>query len=281
MAGGVLVDARVTDRVPDGALDDGRVHVMAALAAGTGVSPAALLGEDPLPAPLPGGARVLALQGGRELHRAPAGGEVALVGELRAAELLAQGGRESPRQRRGAVLAALAGADDEFAAGEIEIEHAETQTFAETQACTVEEGRDEPADAVAAVQLTEHRTDLGPTEDDGQTHLRAGADQLAQVAHLPVQHVPVQEEQGAERLGLGGGADALGGREMREEGVDLGLRHLGRVAEPVMPDVAPHPAAVGLLGAAAVVARPQGARHLVDERGHGSSVALSAPPFKR
>ena len=93
------------------------------------VGPAALLREDPLPAPLAGRARVLALQGRGQLDGAPAGGEVALVEELRAAQLLAQVGDERPRERRGAVLAALARADGELASGEVEVEHAEAQAL--------------------------------------------------------------------------------------------------------------------------------------------------------
>ena len=69
----------------------------------------------------------------------------------------------------------------------------------------------------------------------------------------------------------------LGDGQVRDEGVDLGLRHVGRMAEPVEADVPPHPEAVGLLGAAAVVARPQGALQLVDELGHRPSLAGRRP----
>ena len=68
----------------------------------------------------------------------------------------------------------------------------------------------------------------------------------------------------------------LGDGQVGDEGVDLGLRHVCRVAEPVKADVPPHPQAVGLLGAAAVVARPQGALQLVDELGHRPSLAQAA-----
>ena len=100
-----------------------------------------------------------------------------------------------------------------------------------------------------------------------------------QLADLAVQHVAVEEEERAERLGLRRGADVLGDRQVRDEGVDLGLRHVRRVTEPVEADVPPHPEAVVLLGAAAVVARPQGALQLVDEFGHRPSLAAAGPGF--
>ena len=197
--------------------------------------------------------------------------------EPRAAQLLAQVGDERPRERRGAVLAALARADGEFASGQVEVQHAEAQALGEPQAGAVEERRDQPALAVVAVELVEDGADLLPAQDDRQAGLLAGADQLVELAHLAVQHVAVEEEERAERLGLRRGADVLVDGQVRDEGVDLGLRHVGRVAEPVEADVPPHPQAVGLLGAAAVVARPQGALQLVDQRGHRPSLARRRP----
>ena len=257
-----------------------RVDVVAALAAGAAVGPAALLREDPLPAPLAGRARVLALQGRGSSTRAPAVGEVALVEELRAAQLLAQVGDERLRERRGAVLAALARADGEFASGQVEVEHAEAQALGEPQAGAVEQRSDQPALAVVAVELVGGRRGPPPCSarpaDAGCLRARTSSCELADLA---VQHVAVEEEERAERLGLRRGADVLGDGEVGDEGVDLGLRHVGRVAEPVKADVPPHPQAVGLLGAAAVVARPQGALQLVDERGHRPSVAAPRPAF--
>src|SRR5664279_4944214 len=72
VARGVLGDAGTPHGVADGALDDGGVHVMAALLPGAVVGPAALLREDPLPAPLRRCARVLAGEGVGELNAVPA-----------------------------------------------------------------------------------------------------------------------------------------------------------------------------------------------------------------
>ena len=266
------------DGVVHGPLHDTRVDVVAALTAGAAVGPAALLREDPLPAPLARGARVLALERVGKLDRAPAVGEVAVVEELRAAQLVAEVGDERLRERRGTVLAALARADGELTSGEVEVEHAEAQALVEPQACAVQERSDQPALAVVAVELVEDGADLVPAEHDRQPRgLSRARTSSCEFADLAVQHVAVEEEQRAERLGLRRGADVLGDRQVRDEGVDLGLRHVRRVAEPVEADVPPHPEAVGLLGAAAVVARPQGALQLIDELGHRPSLAERWP----
>ena len=161
--------------------------------------------------------------------------------------------------------------------GEVEVQHAEAQALAEPQAGAVEERGDQPALRVGALELVERGADFFPAEDDREAPRLAGSHQLVELADLAVQHVAVEEQQGAERLGLRGGADVLGHGEVGDEGVDLGLRHVGGVAEPVEADVPPHPAAVGLLGAAAVVTGAQSALQLADERGHRPSLAERRP----
>ncbi len=74
-----------------------------------------------------------------KIDGAPTVGQVALVEEPRAAQLLAQVGDERLRQRGSAVLVAFPRADDEFASGQIEVQHPEAQTLVEAQACTVEQ----------------------------------------------------------------------------------------------------------------------------------------------
>ena len=102
VAGGVLGDAGAPDGLLHGALDDGRVDVVTALVAGAAVGPAALLGEDPLPAPLPGSVGVLALQSASGSSTAPQPSARSRSWmSLRAAQVLAQVGDE----RRGSMVA--------------------------------------------------------------------------------------------------------------------------------------------------------------------------------
>jgi hypothetical protein len=127
----------------------------------------------------------------------------------------------------------------------------------------------------------EHVAYFLSTQDDGQTGLLAGADQLLELADLSVQHVTIQKEHGAEGLRLRTGADVLAHGEVSDEGVDLGLGHLAGMTEPMEADEPPHPQAVGLFGAATVVAGAQGALELVDELRHGSRVAAPTSGVNR
>ena len=126
--------------------------------------------------------------------------------ELRAAQLLAQVGDERQREGRGAVLVTLARADGELASAQVEVEHAQTQAFSEPQAGAVEQRGDEPALAVVALELAEDGADLLPAQHDRQAGLLAGADELLQFSRLAVQHSAIEEEDRAQRLGLGAGA---------------------------------------------------------------------------
>ena len=192
------------------------------------------------------GSRVRARERVRELDAAPAGGEIRLVHGGRAPELVAQRGLESARERCGSVLAAFAVAHDQFATADVE--DAEAQALREAQACAVQERRDEPRPGVGAVELLEESRDLLPTQHDGQALGLLRADQILQLADLAVQHEAVEDR--GDRLGLLRRADLIHDGEMHDEGVDLCLRHLGRVTQAVEADVTPHSLAVGLLGAA-------------------------------
>jgi hypothetical protein len=69
------------------------------------------------------------------------------------------------------------------------------------------------------------------------------------------------------RLGLGRGADRLPDGQVRQEGIDLRLGHLGGVADIVENNEPLHSAAVGVFGAGAAVAGSQGLAQAVEEPG--------------
>ena len=82
-----------------------------------------------------------------------------------------------------------------------------------------------------------------------------------------MQDVTVQEQQPAQRLVLGGrGHFALDGQGTEEAG-DLGGAHLGGTTLGVEENVLADPSYVGLLGAAAAVAKAVGFPHAVEELG--------------
>jgi hypothetical protein len=100
-------------------------------------------------------------------------------------------------------------------------------------------------------------------EDDGDVAGEGRALELREPGELYFQDFAVEEEQGRERLVLGGSGDVPVGGEVGEEGGDLLAAEFGGVAQAVEVDVPLDPEKVCLFGAAAIVAR--GAR--ADEPG--------------
>lgn len=122
VAAGVFGDAGEAHGLFHRSLDDRLVNVMVALLAGAWVLPALLLREDPLPAPVGRGIRVLARECLRQLHTASTFGEVALVDGSRAAQPVVERRLQHARQRGNAVLVVLTVADDDLAARELKEE---------------------------------------------------------------------------------------------------------------------------------------------------------------
>jgi hypothetical protein len=69
----------------------------------------------------------------------------------------------------------------------------------------------------------------------GKALALSGADHSFQVPHFTTQHRPVKKEQSCQGLVLGGGAHPLLCRQMAQEGIDLRLPHLARMAHLVKP----------------------------------------------
>ncbi len=218
--------------------------------------------EDVLPGPLPVGARVLAGDGVRQGRAAEA---VAQVVSMELADLLQVFEKLRPAaggQRRNAILLPLAVPHGDLVALEVNVLDTHVQALEEPQPAAVQEGAHEQHDAV---QLGQHLPHLAAGQDDWHPARPLGAHEPLEQADVALQDVPVQEDQGAQGLGLCRGADALLHREVRQERVELLLPHVGGVADPVEEDVAPDPVHVGLLGSLAVVARPNRLANPVEE----------------
>ena len=93
---------------------------------------------------------------------------------------------------------------------------------------------------------------------DGQVPGATRAYHVTELSDLAVEHSPVQEEQGREGLVLRGGTHLSIDCEVREERVDLGLSHFGRVAEFMEKNIPAHPVGVRHLGAGTIMAGSQG-----------------------
>lgn len=104
----------------------------------------------------------------------------------------------------------------------------------------------------------EHRIDFLPGKHNGQPSRAAGAHHAVEPWNLLPQNLAIQEQDGGQRLVLGGGRDMPLVGERRQERGHLRLPHLAGVAHAVVTDVAAHPVRIRPFRAQAVVARADG-----------------------
>ena len=154
-----------------------------------------------------------------------------------------------------AVLVSPAAADDDLVGGEVGVLDAEPAPLEHAEAGAVEQAGHE---ARYAVELLEHGADLVAAEDDGQPLGALGTHDAVEPGKVDLQHVAVQEQEGAQGLVLGRGRDVAAHGQRGEEAGDLWGAHLGRVALAVEEDVALDPRDVGVFGPAAIGAGAQG-----------------------
>ena len=159
------------------------------------------------------------------------------------------------RKRRGPVLVALAGADDELVAVEIQVLHPESSALEQAQARAVHQDGHE---AGSAAEPLDHSAHLVAREHDRQPNRPPGPHHVVEPGHLLLEDLAIQEQQRAQCLILGRCGDvALDGEPAQIPG-ELGATHLGGMPLLVEEDVAPNPRDVGLLGSPAIVAGAHG-----------------------
>ena len=234
--------------------------------------------EDPLPGPLAAGVRVLPGEGAGEGHVAGAALEVGEVLALDALQVRAQGRDEPGGQDGHPVLSSLSVADDQLLAGEVHVLDAQAAALQQAEAGPVHQGRHEPRRTAHAAQ---HGDDLVAGEHHGQALRQAGARHLVEPRQLAAEDLAVEEEKGAERLVLGGGADLAPRGEVAEVPRHLGCAEAVGVPLPVKEDEAADPGDVRVLGAAAEVPGAQDAADAVEEpggRGDGGRLRVHASP---
>ena len=97
------------------------------------------------------------------------------------------------------------------------------------------------------------------------------------MADFRFQDIAIEEQQGIERLRLGGGGDTSYCREMIDEGNDAGRANGTWVLAAMEMDVPTNPEPISLLGAAAQVSSSANHGHLVHEpeRGWGGGARLT------
>jgi len=229
--------------------------------------------EDVLPRPLARRVRVLAGERERQVHRAEARREVLGVQLAHAHEMAAQRGSDARGEHRHPVARALAVAHDDLAPREVDVLHAQAQRLHDAQAGAVEQAQDQAGRARSA---REHRAHLLARQHDGQPRRPLGGLDPVEPRQLDLEHLLVEEEQGALRLVLGRGRHPPRHGKMGEEGFDLDLAQRARMALAVKEYEPAHPIRVGPLGADAIVLEPDSVAQLVQQPGlrsvHGSTL---------
>jgi len=115
--------------------------------------------------------------------------------------------------------------------------------------------------------LTEDGPDLIFGKNDRQALRLFGPDDIRQGVKFLLQDFPVEEEDGAEGLALGGGGDVAFDSQMGEEGDDFGRAQVFGVAFVMEEDEAFDPIHIGFFGADGIVFEADGVAKLIEEFG--------------
>src|SRR5437667_2093573 len=171
-------------------------------------------------------------------------------------------GADDGRERRDPVLVALAGADNDLMPPEIDVLYPEPSALQKTQAGAIQQDGHE---AGSAAELTENRPHLVAGEHDWQSSWPPGPHDVVEPGHLLLKNLAIEEEQGAQRLILGGRGDVPLDGQRAQIPRELRGAHLGGMTLPVEEDLAPYPGDVGLFGPPAIVTGTDGVANPVEK----------------
>jgi hypothetical protein len=142
------------------------------------------------------------------------------------------------------------------------------QRLLQPQSATVEDRPDQP---VLVLESGEDGAHFRVRKYDGQMARRFRTHDVLEPRQFEFEYLLVQEQQGGQGLVLRRRRDFPHDRKVRQEGLDFRRAHLPRMPLLVEEDVAADPLQVLLLGAIAVMQRPQLFPHLVEQAGRPST----------
>ncbi len=186
----------------------------------------------------------------------------------------AQRRRKLLRQKGQAVLPALPGPNNDGILRPLQVLDAKLEALVDAKARAVDKPGHEPAHAL---HCAEHFGDLVSAEDGGKPLLALRSNQAVEPAEGRAQNFAVQEDQGAERLGVRDRRDVRRDQGI-EKALDVLLAKLLRVAFAVKEDVTPGPVHVGFGGARAVMALAAAPGNLVKEAGRADGLVRHGAP---
>jgi hypothetical protein len=136
-------------------------------------------------------------------------------------------------------VSALAATDGDLVAVEVDVLHAQGESFLKAEAGAIQQLAEEAEGRLKAVEQGE---DVAAGEDRGEVLGALRALEAFERGKVEFEHLAVEEDQGAEGLVLGGRGDATTHGEVVEEGGELGSAHLTRVTAVVKAYERAHPA---------------------------------------
>ena len=224
----MLVDLCPASGFTDGFLDHRFMNMMAACDACAFVSGQTACGKDVLPEPFPVRIWVFVLESQGKINCPKAIQQVFLVDDLYIFQVNTQGLNERVRQDGEAVVLPFPISDDDLMVVKVYILDPQAQGFHDAQPASIHNLGNEP---VGTGELGEQSFDFVLREDGGDCAgtLRSKPCKRGFI-QLDVEGMPIEEEDGAECLILGGSGDFLFGCQVSEELTDLLGAHLARVA---------------------------------------------------
>ncbi len=218
--------------------------------------------KDELPPPLGGRVRVFAVERERQHDSPKAARQILLVLPPDRFEMVRQRFDGRGRQNGRPILLTLAAPNDNLPPLEIEVFHAQFQTFLQPQPRAVKESDDHPRDTIEVLQ---DARDLVAAEDDRHTNRHASARHMFNGADIDVQHLAIHKQHRAERLILCRGADAPIRREPGQKFADLCRAHLRGMPLSVKEDVSPNPIDVRAFRSTTVMLRADGVSNAIEQ----------------
>jgi hypothetical protein len=211
-------------------------------------------GKDPLPGPADIALRNRSRQRAREGCAANARPKVAVELLPHSSKVPSQFGEEAHRQWDSPILVALSAANHDLATVEVDVPDSQRQAFIDAQATSVKQRGAQTRDTSEA---GEHPADLRLRQHDRQPSAIVATGDATNVGDRLSKNVPIQEEDGAERLILRRRAHSTVHRKVLEEAGYVTLTQLRRVAPVMKYDKATYPIDVRRLRALAVATRSQ------------------------
>lgn len=200
VAGDMLFDVGQRRRFFDGALKDGFVQMVATPNSGFGIQIVPMRGKYPLPSPSAVCIRVLSAKRFGQSNVAASFLQILFKMGSNIFDVKFETGFDGGGKNSDAILVPFPLSHCYLAVPEVDVLDAQRQAFEETETGAVHQ---HGGDEVRPGQPIENCGHLVPCEDNRKELRSLRAHHAVEPVELDAEHVPVQEQEGAERLGLG------------------------------------------------------------------------------